>query len=86
MALPKLVPIMPCGSPYNVMITMASGAAGGHERNDGGGEGGTAAAVTEEAMVPPGPPLLPVQFWLPGFPAYKASVVGHSGDDDRQLR
>jgi len=38
-------------------------------------------------VVPPAPPLLPVQFWLPGFPAYKASVAGHSSrDDDRRRR
>ena len=77
---------MPCGSPYNATMTMASGAAGGREHDNGGGEGGTAAAVAEEAVVPPGPPLLPVQFWLPGFLAHKASVGHSSGDDDRQLR
>jgi len=68
-------------------MTMASGAAGDREHDDGGSEGGAASPVTKEAVVPPGPPLPPVQFWLAGFPAYKASVAGHSsGDDDMRLR
>jgi len=78
---PEPVPVMPRGSPYNATMTLAS---------DAGGEGGGAdagAAATEEAVVPPAPPLPPVQFWLPGFPAYKATVAGHSGDgDDRRHR
>jgi len=66
---------------------MAFDAGGGRERDDSGGEGGAAAAVAEEGVVPPAPPLPPVQFWLAGFPAYKASMAGHSsGDDDRRRR
>lgn len=83
---PEPVPVMPRGSPYNATMTLASDAGGGRERDGGGGEGegggAAAAAAGEEAVVPPAPPLPPVQFWLPGFPAYKASVAGHSGDDN----
>ena len=43
-------------------------------------DGGTQA----EAVVPPAPPLPPVQFWLPGFPAYKINQArsGRSAEDD----
>jgi len=68
---------------------MASDAEGGRERDGGGGEGGAAAAVAEEAVWY----LLRLhdrrrcKFWLHGFPAYKASVAGHSpGDDDRRRK
>ena len=65
------------------------------EREHGDGDKGGAHA---EAVVPPAPPLPPVQFWLPGFPAYKmdlarsgragASAADHSeeGDQDHRQR
>ena len=59
---------------------------GGRERDDGGDGGAAAAAKEAVVVVPPPLPLPPVQFWLPGFPAYKSSVAGHSGDDGRQRR
>jgi len=83
-ASPEPVPVMPRGSPYNATMTLASDA-GGRER-DGGGEAGAAAAAAAEAVVPPALPLPPVQFWLPGFPAYKASAVGRSSGDDHDRR
>lgn len=70
-ASPEPTPIMPRGPPYGhghgprpliPTSTMVSDA-GDHE--DGGGSGGG------EAVVPPAAPLPPVQFWLPGYPAYK---------------
>jgi hypothetical protein len=69
-------------------VSIASGAGGDRERGDGRGEAGAAATVAEEAVVPPAPPLPPVQLWLPEFPAYEASVAGLSsgGDDRRRMR
>jgi hypothetical protein len=74
-------------------LTMASDAGereGDERRPETGGEGGT----PTEAVVPPAAPLPPVQFWLPGFPAYKmeqarseqASAADRSEDDRRRHR
>ena len=84
-ASPEPIPVMPRGS-RALTSTMASSNAG--EREDGG-DGARA-----EAVVPPAPPLPPVQFWLPGFPAYKMSQARtdgrsaseHSEDDRRRGR
>ncbi|KAH9995293.1 hypothetical protein BJV77DRAFT_1066374 [Russula vinacea] len=57
-ASPEPIPVMPRGS-RALTSTMASSNAG--EREDGG-DGAQA-----EAVVPPAPPLPPVQFWLPAF-------------------
>ena len=70
---------MPRGSPYNATMMMASDAGGGGKGrcgccSRGGGH-----------VVPPAPPLPPVQFWLPGFLSYKASVAVHSSGDDPSL-
>jgi hypothetical protein len=45
------------------------------EQEDGG-------AQQTEAVVPPAPPLPPVQFWLPGFPAYRVNGRNMSAEDD----
>jgi hypothetical protein len=60
------------------------------EREDGGN--GNDGHAQEDAVVPPAPPLPPVQFWLPGFPAYKMNLgrsrrsVSASTEDDRRRR
>jgi hypothetical protein len=61
----------------------------GEREDDGNGNDGPA---QEDAVIPPAPPLPPVQFWLPGFPAYKINL-GRSGrsasastEDDRRRR
>ncbi|KAI9449287.1 hypothetical protein BJY52DRAFT_1308167 [Lactarius psammicola] len=72
---PEPTPIMPRGPPYGQgprplipTSTMVSDA-GDHE------EGGD----TAEAVVPPAAPLPPVQFWLPGYPAYKLNNARTGG-------
>ncbi|KAH8985365.1 hypothetical protein EDB92DRAFT_1365134 [Lactarius akahatsu] len=62
-ASPEPTPIMPRGPPYGQgplipTSTLAS------DPSDHGDD-------TAEAVVPPAAPLPPVQFWLPGYPAYK---------------
>ncbi len=48
--------------------------------------------VQQDTVVSPAPPLPPVQFWLPGFPAYKMNLccsgrdVSGSTEDDRRRR
>jgi hypothetical protein len=84
-ASPEPTPIMPRGPPYGKgprplipTVTMASDAgAGDHE--DGAGAGAVPAA---EAVVPPALPLPPVQFWLPGYPAYKLDHARAGGGGD----
>lgn len=70
---------MPRGPPYGQgprplipTSTMASDA-GDHEHG---------APAGAEAVVPPALPLPPVQFWLPGYPAYKLdhARAGSGGD------
>jgi hypothetical protein len=61
-ASPEPKPVMPCGETHATTLMMASDVGGPED-----GEGGAHA----EATVPPAPPLLPAQFWPPGFPAYK---------------
>ena len=72
---------MPRGPPYGKgprplipTSTMASDA-GDHHHHEAGAE----------AVVPPALPLPPVQFWLPGYPAYKLdhARAGRGGDDTR---
>jgi hypothetical protein len=83
-ASPEPIPVMPRGS-RALTSTMASS-----NHGDGGDDGGAQA----EAVVPPAPPLPPVQFWLPGFPAYKMNQAPsgrrgaseHSEDDRRRGR
>ena len=74
-ASPEPIPVMPRGSPPKVPgalpSTMASTIPGEREHEDGGDDGG--AGTQAETVVPSAPPLPPVQFWLPGFPAYKMS-------------
>ena len=56
------------------------------ERDDDGNDG----RAQEEAVLPAAPPLPPVQFWLPGFPAYKINLersgrsAGARSKDDRR--
>ncbi len=72
---PEPIPVMPHGTSHNVPGTLTSTMASDQgEREDGGGDG----RAQEDAVVPPAPPLPPVQFWLPGFPAYKMNQ-GRSG-------
>jgi hypothetical protein len=74
-ASPEPAPIIPRGPNDPLLIptstpTMASDADVGEREH--GEDGGT----TE--VVPPAPPLPPVQFWLPGYPAYKSNhAAGH---------
>ena len=80
---------MPHGTSYNVPGALTSTMASDKgEREDGGDDD----RAQEDAVVPPEPPLPPVQFWLPGFPAYKMNL-GRSGknasattEDDRRRR
>ena len=80
-ASPEPTPIMPRGPPYGKgprplipTSTMASDAGDHHDHEAGA-----------EAVVPPALPLPPVQFWLPGYPAYKLdhARAGSGGDDTR---
>lgn len=93
-ASPEPIPVMPRGSPVNVPgalpPTTASTIPGECEHEHGGDDGG--AGTQAETVVPPAPPLPPVQFWLPGFPAYKINQArsgrsakgDHSEDNDRR--
>ena len=82
-ASPEPTPIRPRGAPYASQgprpliptSTMVSDASD-HHHHDGAG------ADPAEAVVPPEPPLPPVQFWLPGYPAYKLdhARTGSGGD------
>jgi len=75
---PSQKPVMPCGETHATTLTIASDVGGPED-----GEGGAHA----EAVVPPAPPPLPVQFWPPGFLAYKMVQdrdQAHSGDDDKR--
>ena len=86
---PEPIPVMPHGTSYNVPGALTSTMASDKgEREDGGNDD----RGQEDAVVPPAPPLPPVQFWLPGFPAYKMNL-GRSGknasattEDDRRRR
>ncbi|KAH9033002.1 hypothetical protein EDB85DRAFT_1890441 [Lactarius pseudohatsudake] len=62
-ASPEPTPIMPRGPPYGQgpLIPTATLASDPSDHGDD----------TAEAVVPPAAPLPPVQFWLPGYPAYK---------------
>ena len=74
---PEPIPVMPHGTSYNVPGALTSTMASDQgEREDGGN--GNDDRAPEDAVVPPAPPLPPVQFWLPGFPAYKMNL-GRSG-------
>ena len=65
-ASPEPTPIRPRG-PLIPTSTLASDA--GDHHADGGAD------LAAEAVMPPAPPLPPVQFWLPGYPAYKLDHV-----------
>jgi hypothetical protein len=82
-ASPEPTPIMPRGPPYGKgprplipTSTLASDAGAG-DREDGAG-----AVPAPEAIVPPALPLPPVQFWLPGYPAYKLDHARAGGGGD----
>ncbi|KAH9162830.1 hypothetical protein EDB89DRAFT_2079351 [Lactarius sanguifluus] len=64
-ASPEPTPIMPRGPPYGQgpLIPTSTLASDPSDHEEGGD--------TAEAVVPPAAPLPPVQFWLPGYPAYK---------------
>ena len=86
---PEPIPVMPRGTSYNVPGALTSTMASDQgEREDGGNDGRT----QEDALVPPAAPLPPVQFWLPGFPAYQINLgrsgrsVNVSKEDDRRRR
>jgi hypothetical protein len=88
---PEPIPVMPHGTAYNVPGALTSTMASDQgEREDGGN--GNDDHAQEDAVVPPAPPLPPVQFWLPGFPAYKMNLgrpgrnVSASTEDDRRRR
>lgn len=88
---PEPIPVMPRGTSYNVPGALTSTMASDRgEREDGGN--GNDGHAQEDAVVPPAPPLPPVQFWLPGFPAYKMNLgrsgrsVSASMEDDRRRR
>jgi hypothetical protein len=88
---PEPIPVMPRGTSYNVPGALTSTMASEQgEREDGGN--GNDGHAQEDAVVPPAPPLPPVQFWLPGFPAYKMNLgrsgrsVSASTEDDRRRR
>ncbi|KAH9058165.1 hypothetical protein EDB87DRAFT_956070 [Lactarius vividus] len=66
-ASPEPTPIMPRGPPYGqgprplIPTSTLASDPGDHEEG----------VDDAEAVVPPAAPLPPVQFWLPGYPAYK---------------
>jgi hypothetical protein len=79
----------PRGTSHNVPGALTSTMASDHgEREDAGNDG----HAQEDTVVPPAPSLPPVQFWLPGFPAYKMNLgrsgrsVSASTVDDRRRR
>ena len=80
-ASPEPTPLLPRGPLYDKGVrplipteTMASDA-GDHRE-------GAAAGPAEETVVPPASPLPPVQFWLPGYPAYKLNHARADGGGD----
>ena len=97
-ASPEPTPIMPRGQPYGSgpigplvpTPTMTSDVGAGEREHEGGGSGDhDGVAAPAEAVVPPAPPLPPVQFWLPGYPAYKldhayTARAGPSADEGRR--
>ncbi|KAF8497842.1 hypothetical protein F5888DRAFT_1695905 [Russula emetica] len=88
---PEPIPVMPHGTSYNVPGALTSTMASDQGEREDGGKGDDGCAQ-EDAVVPPAPPLPPVQFWLPGFPAYKMNLgrsggsVSASTEDDRRRR
>ena len=88
---PEPIPVMPHGTSYNVPGALTSTMASDQGEREEGGNGNDGRAQ-EDAVVPPAPPLPPVQFWLPGFPAYKMNLgrsgrsVSASTEDDRRRR
>jgi hypothetical protein len=88
---PEPIPVMPHGTSHKVPGALTSTMASdqGEREDDGNGNDGPA---QEDAVIPPAPPLPPVQFWLPGFPAYKMNLgrfgrsAGASTEDDRRRR
>jgi hypothetical protein len=88
---PEPIPVMPHGTSHKVPGALTSTMASDQGERDDGGNGNDDRAQ-EDAVVPPAPPLPPVQFWLPGFPAYKMNLgrsgrsVSASTKDDRRRR